>query len=223
MLRKVWWWVAALALVLIAPAANAGGFTISANGGFGIPLGDFSSSDSTGLDAKSGPAAGIDICYHASDIFAVGVDAGWNSNKHSNEGETVDYGGGITEEAKKDKYVNWHFGVHGKYMPPMEGKVHPYGLLGIGIFNVKEDYEYIYTDPTGTTTFTDESDNVEQPGSRVGGRIGAGATYMTSEQVGVGLEADYNYISLDKDKFEVSSLTYFTIRLVVSYMVPTGQ
>jgi len=226
MFRKGSWLVAALALLAVAPVANAaGGWTISLNGGLGIPTGDFKDS----LEAKSGPQFALDICYHLSDLFAVGVDGGMNQNKHGFEGDVEDLGGGATLTADKDKFIAWHAGVHGKYMIPMQGKVHPYGVLGVGIYNLKEDYEYTFNDGAGTiVTFTDEADeaagNFEQPGSRLGGRIGLGAMYQATGQVGVGIEADYNMITMDKDKFDVSSLQYLTVRAVVSYnLMAMGQ
>jgi len=60
-------------------------------------------------------------------------------------------------------------------------------MLGLGIYNVSEDYEYTYQDAVITQVFTDESDNVEQPGARFGGKLGAGATYMVSPTFGLGL------------------------------------
>jgi hypothetical protein len=219
------WWVAALALVLVAPVAHAaGGWTIGVTGGMGIPTGNFASDDSTtGLEAKSGPTVGLDISYRLTDMFDIGVDGGWTSNKHANEGKVEDLGAGETITAEKDRFVSFHFGAHVKAKLPMgESKVKPYGLLGLGIYNVEEDYEYVYDDGMGfQIVFTDETDGIEQPGARLGGRVGAGAMYQATKQIGVGLEADFNYITMDKDKFGLSSLQYATVRAVLSFGIST--
>lgn len=208
--------VAVLLGLAAAPVGTwAAGWGITAMGGLGLPTGDFG--DENKLDGQSGPQAGIDICYDINEMFAVGVDGSWNQNKHGVEGETFDFGGGITEEAKKDRFIAWQFGAHGKYMFPMSGPVKVHAKLGLGIYNLKEDYEYIYNDNGTITTFTDESDNAEQPGSRFGGKVGLGGVYMFNDMWGVGLEGDYNYASMDKDKFGVSSVTYIGVHALLTY------
>ena len=206
---------ATTALPLIASVAYAKGkCEFGLNGGVGIPTGDFGSSDTTsGLDAKTGPTIGAIFFYFVTDKVAIGVDGTWNKNKHAAEGTVENLGGGATLTANKDKFKGWHLGAHGKFMIPTEGKVSPYGLLGVGVYHLAEDYEYTLDDGAcGITKFTDEGDQVVQPGSRLGGRIGVGTMIDTSPQIGVALEGDYNLIKMDKDKFGVSSLKYITVR-----------
>lgn len=213
--------VVGLALVLSPASWAAGGWDVGLTGGIGVPTGDFKDKDK--LDGRTGPQAGMEICYHASETVAVGVDASWNRNKHGAEGEVEDLGGGTTLTANKDRFQTLQFGVHGKYLIPASGPIKPYGLLGVGIYSLKEDYEYTYDDGVTQTVFTDESDETdgsfEQPGSRVGFKIGLGATYMTSPTLGLGIGVDYNSISMDKDKFEVSTVPYISVRGKVTYHI----
>jgi opacity protein-like surface antigen len=212
-----------MTLVVGAPSpavAGPGGWDVSFVGGLGLPTGDFKDS----LDAKSGPQAGIDICYHLNEKFAAGVDASWNRNKHEGEGEVEDLGGGQTLTSNKDRYTAIQYGVHGKYMISSSGSIKPYVMLGLGFYNLKEDYEYTYDDGVNPpTVFTDEDDVsngfFEQPGSRFGYKFGLGATYMTSPKIGLGLSADYNSVSMDKDKFGVSSVPYISLRGRITYHI----
>jgi opacity protein-like surface antigen len=222
----------ALSLALIPVAAHAAGWEIGLNGGVGLPMGDFK--DENLLDAKSGPQGGIDICYHVNDKLAVGVDGSWNQNKHGAEGSVEDLGGGSTLTANKDKFKAIQYGVHGKYMFPMSGSFKPYAMVGVGFYDLKEDYEYTYYD-AGTmtsTVFTDESDvstgYFEQQGARFGFKFGVGGMYMTSPKIGIGVSADYNSISLDKAKFGTvspgdpeppSTAPYLSIRARISYHI----
>ncbi len=214
--------VAVAALLVVVPGAKAAGsWSIGATGGVTIPVGDFGKSDSTGLDAGTGPQAGIDICYHLNERVAIGVDAAWVQNKHGAEGSVEDFGGGQTLTANKDKFKILRVGAHAKFMVPMEGsRLGPYGVVGLGLYNFKEDYEYTLAGGGApTVVFTDESDNVEQPGSRFGGKVGIGTTIQANEKFGFHVQGDYNYIRLDKDKFGLSSVQYIGIQAGVHYNI----
>jgi len=104
-------------------------------------------------------------------------------------------------------------------MVPTSGPLDPYGLVGVGIYNLKEDYEYTYFDGSMETVFTDESDMVEQPGSKFGFRLGAGASYMVSPKIAVGVAADYNHVSIDKDKFGISTVPWLSFRGRITYHI----
>jgi opacity protein-like surface antigen len=222
MLRKSSVLVALLAVVLAAPVVHAaGGWTIGVNGGASIPSGDFKD-ETNGLDAKTGFLAGLEIGYMIKENICVGVDGAMVRNKHGAEGSVEDLGGGSTLTANKDKFNIMRFGAHGKYMFPMaESPVHPYVVVGGGIYNLKEDYEYTLYDPSGPTTivFTDESDNVDQPGSRPGFKGGLGATFKATDKVNIDVQGTYNFISLDKAKFGFSSVKYIGLQAGVSFNV----
>ena len=64
---------------------------------------------------------------------------------------------------------------------------------------------------------TDESLAIDQPGSRFGGKLGAGAPFKAAKMFDIDVAANYNYISLDKDKFGISSLSYFDVHAGVVF------
>ena len=203
--------IAALALLGWAATAPAGEYDLSFSGGFSVPTGDFKD-----IDAETGPQIGVDLHYHFSPAVALGVDLSWMRNKHAGEGETEDLGGGVLVTAEKDRYNTIHYGVHGKYFFSTAGSLDPWVVLGLGFYNLKNDYEYTVDDGVNPpVTFTDESDEAdglfEQPGSRFGYRLGAGVTYMTSPKMGIGLGFDYNSISIDEDEFGISSAPFYSI------------
>ena len=202
----------ALSMVLAASPVLAGTWMARLNGGASLPMGDFADKDIG--DAQTGYQFGGGVGYAIDDRFGVGIEADYGSNKHGAEGTTEDVGGGVTVTAKKDKFITFHVGVNGTVMMPTSGPVKPYGLIGLGLYNVKEDYEYVAS--TGEV-FTDENENADQPGSKFGGKIGAGATYMLNDRVGLGGEGAFNYVTMDKDKFETSSLQYVELRALVTF------
>ena len=224
MMRKSSLLMAVIALVLVVPVAHAAGWMIGVNGGMTIPTGDFGSDDpATGLDAKSGPQAGLDISYMVNDKIAIGVDGSWVQNKHADEGSVeTNPITGETLTADKDKFKFLRFGAHGKFMFSMAGSpVQPYAVVGAGVYNVKEDFKYTYFDPSTSTTivFTDENTSFEQPGTRPGGKVGLGASFKAAEKVNIDVQANYNFISMDKDKFGVSSLQYIGVQAGVSFNI----
>ena len=192
MLRKRTLLMAAIGLILAAPAVHAAGWTIGVNGGISKPTGDL------GTDLKLGPVAGIDIGMRVNEKFAVGAEGNWTQNTHKDVGVVEDLGGGDTYTLNEDKLVDMSGGVHGKFMFPMaEGsKIAPYAMAGVGLYHVKEDYKETLV--LGGTTFvnTDESDGVKGT-TRFGGKGGLGAVYKVNEKTGITLAAEYNVVTVD--------------------------
>jgi len=214
MKRSLTLFTVALVLTLSASLAHAAQWMVQANGGASIPTGDFA--DKNKNDAGTGALVGGAVSYLVNERFAVGVDGSWTRNKHGIEGTTEDLGGGLTVNYDKDRFQQWQVGAHGKYLMPVSGRIHPFGLVGVGFYNVKEVYEYKYSDGTSQT---DESDNVEQPGSRFGGKVGLGAMLDATPQVSVGVQGEYNFVSMDKDKFGLSSLQFIGVRGLVAFNI----
>ena len=203
------------ALLLVAPVANAAGnWTLGVNGGITKPTGDL------GKELKVGPAAGIDICMHVNDRFAVGAEGSWTQNTHKDVGRVEDLGGGDTYTLNEDKIVDIAGGVHGKYMLPVAGsKIAPYGLVGLGFYRLKEDYKE--TIVLGGTTFvnTDETDGAKAE-TRFGGKLGAGAVYQANEKVGIGFQAEYDIVTLDTTGAPAgtpSTFRFFGVRAGLTY------
>lgn len=220
MFRKSSLLIAALALVLIVPVVHAaGGWTIGVSGGVSKPTGD------AGKDQKIGPVAGIDICMHVNDRIAVGAEGNWVSNKHKDVGVTeTDPLTGDTYTLNEGTFSILSGGVHGKYMFPVgeESKVAPYGLVGLGVYKDKQNYKetVVLSGGGGTFVFTDETDGVKGS-ARLGGKVGAGAVYKATEQVGISLQAEYNIVSVDTKGSVGASSTFkfYGIRAGVNFHI----
>ncbi|HKQ59199.1 MAG TPA: outer membrane beta-barrel protein [Candidatus Eisenbacteria bacterium] len=212
MFRRSSWLLATLAVVLIAPVAHGAGWTIGVNGGITKPTGEF------GRDFGVGPLAGVDISVDLTDRFAVGVDGSWTRSKHADVGTTQDFGGGNTYTLNKDNLILMSGGVHGKYMFPVPGNVKPYALLGVGVYNVKEDFEETFVTGGVSTVVTDESIDLKAE-NRFGGKIGAGVMFHAAPMVAVGLQAEYNLVTLDQATAGESSFKFMGVRGVVNFHV----
>lgn len=212
--------IAVIALVLMVPVAHAaGGWTIGVSGVLGKATGD------DGKDEKIGPVAGIDVCMHVNDRIAVGVEGNWVSNKHKDVGVTVtDPGTGDTDTLNEDTFTILSGGVHGKYMFPVaeDSKVAPYGLVGLGLYNAKTNYQetVVIVSPPQTFVFTDETDGIKGT-TRLGGKVGAGAMNKATEVVGVTLQGEYNIVSVDTGGVSGASSTFkfYGIRVGVNFHI----
>ena len=210
--------VAVVAVLVVVPVAHAaGGWTIGVNGGVSKPTGDL------GKDLKVGPVAGIDICMHVNDQIAVGAEGSWTQSSHKDVGVVENIPGGGTYTLNEDKLKNISGGIHGKYMFPVgESKISPYGLLGLGMYNVKEDYKETLVIPGSPDQVnTDESDGVKAE-TRFGGKVAGGAVYKATEMVGISLQAEYNIVTVDTAGAPAgtpSTFKFFGVRAGLSYNV----
>jgi len=206
--------VAVLALALAQPlVAFAGSWQFQGRGGVSIPTGDFGDKDK--FDASAGYLVGGAVDYVMNERYAFGVDGGFLGNKHGAEGETEFIPGGGTFTTSKDNFTTWQIGAHGKVMMP-GSTITPYLLGGIGAYSTKEKWEGTGTDGLGGTYAESGEGKTD---TRLGGKIGVGAMYKVNEAFGIGVDADYNFISQDKDKVGVSSLQYIGIGAAVIFNV----
>lgn len=219
MSRKKLFWMAFLALVLVVPAAHAaspGSWVVSANGGLSLPTGDFGGDGVDQLDASTGYQFGGAVDYVLNEMFAVGVDGSWNSNKHGGEGDVIDLGGGDTYTLDEAKFSTWQIGAHGKYMIPSgAGPISPFLLAGVGVYNTKLKWEETFV--LSGVSFSDSGE--ETSDTRFGFKGGAGASFRANDQVSVGIEGDYNFISEDKDKVGVDNLQYIGVHAFVAWAI----
>ncbi len=210
--------VAAL-LAMAAPAAHgASAKTVmfNVNGGVSLPTGDFG--DANLFDAKTGFQVGGSVDYMVTEMIAIGVDGSYNRNKSGREGDVLDLGGGDTGKVDKDKFTTIQFGAHAKWMFPVQGgPIGPYALIGLGAYNGKEEFTETTTTIGGTPTTSSGEFKYD---TRFGGKLGLGAVYKATEQVGIGIEGDYNFISEDKAKTGgTSSLQYVGIHGGVTFHI----
>ena len=98
-------------------------------------------------------------------------------------------------------------GVHIKMMMPMQSSFSPYLVGGAGMMNFKAKIDS--TDPLVAG---------EVSKSGFAGRVGVGAGYKAGGQTSIGVEGDYNFLSLKKDDFGVSSAPSVGVKAVVTFM-----
>jgi opacity protein-like surface antigen len=217
MLRKSSLWLAAFCTLLAVPVAHAGSWTIGLNGGLCKPTGD------VGKDLKMGPAGGLEVGYQLNDKLTIGADGTWNRNKHKDVGVVEDLGGGDTYTLDKDNVNIINGGVHAKYMIPVgeASKISPFGLVGLGMYKVKEDYQETLV-LSGTTYVSTDESNGDSGDTRFGGKFGAGAVYKATEQVGISLQGEYNIVTLDTagaPPDTPSTFKFFGIRAGLNYHI----
>lgn len=206
MLRKTGLLVAVLAVMAVAPQAQAakGEFLIGLNAGTGIPMSDYKDA------AKLGFMGGAGFDYMATENFAIGADGSFTSNSGSDDYEAfLTTGAGTPVTAK---FTLLQGGAHARYMFPMasESSIAPYLLGGAGIYNFKEKQE-------STNTLYNGDASV----SKFGLRGGLGLMYKTSEKVGIGLEGAFHWINT-KDDATGAPATQF-IGLQAAVMIGMGN
>lgn len=185
----------AVLMAALPTMSAADGFAVTALGGGFIPLGNFGD-ENIETASKTGYQFGGSVEYQWKQ-FAAGVDGSYNKGTGVFEGDQIS-----TEHVDKAEMKLTQFGVHGKYLIPVTSAVHPYVLLGLGMYQAKY-HEDLTDDITGPDSF--EIDN----GSHFGGKLGVGANWELSPMWGIGAEANYNASTSDKDKgFGFSSLNY---------------
>jgi len=185
----------ALLMAALPTLSAADGFAVTGSGGAFIPLGDFAD-ENVETASKVGYQFGGSVEYQWK-AFAAGVDGSWNKGTGVFQGDQIS-----TEHVDKAEMTLTQLGVHGKYLIPVTSAVHPYVLLGLGMYQAKYNDEDTDSS-TGPSSF--DTDN----GSNFGGKLGVGANWDLSPMWGIGAEANYNVSSSDKNKgFFLSSLQY---------------
>lgn len=182
----------AIALLSLAPVAHAiGDWTVGVTGGVTKATGDF------GKDLKVGPLAGVEVCLNVTDRIAIGAEGSWTRNEHKDVGRVEDLGFGDTYTLNEARIRDISGGVHARFsLPTGTGMVSPYGLLGAGFYSIQQDYKETYVLGGMTTVNTDESDGVKGE-TRFGGKLGAGVMLRATGNVGVGVQGEYNIVTLD--------------------------
>lgn len=172
--------VAVAALVFATAAtASAAGVTVGVNAGIQSYTGD------AGEGWKSGVTFGATGDYMLNEQWSVGVNLGFTSSKHDDDGVEAStlypgLSGTISDELKVTQY-----GAHVRWFLPVKGTpVHPYAVAGLGMYGVKAEFSAgSYSEDASDTKF--------------GERLGAGATWMLNPMVGINAEADYHMVQTE--------------------------
>jgi len=215
-------------LLCTASSALAGEWMFQVNAGGTFPNGDLGSTTPPGLGVRHGPQAGFEVSYRLKPRLVLGVDGSWAVSENDIDGLNQPLSADTILVYNRDRTKIGRLGAHAQFLFPGNGRAFvPYGVVGLGLYNMKRDYEHLLNVlfppnpvPVTVATFTDESDNYQQPGSRMGGRIGLGALIDIAE-TSIDLRADYHMISMDKDKTGISSARYVGLQVGIVYRLRT--
>lgn len=219
-MRKLSMWLLGSALLMAAAptVGSANGVSVTAFGGAIVPTGTFG--DETKIGAKVGYQVGGSLDYMVAKQFAIGVGGSFNKDKGQRDGATLDLGGGDTEVFGKAEFTTVQADVHGKYLIPVQGPLHPYAVLGLGLYRTAYKEEGTDTFSGVATPFSDEI----KGGKQLGGKLGVGANWALTSSWAVNAEAAYHVASEDKDKaFQASSFQYVGLTAGLTWMIPAGS
>jgi opacity protein-like surface antigen len=198
----------ALLMAALPKVSGADGFAVSGFGGAFIPLGNLGNQDLE-TASKTGYQFGGSVEYQWKH-FAAGLDGSYNKGTGVFEGDQIG-----SEHVDKAEMKITQFGAHGKYLIPVTSPVHPYVLLGLGMYQAKY-HEAVTDTSTGPDSF--DIDN----GSHFGVKLGVGANWEFNPMWGVEAEANYNSSSSDKNKgFFFSSLNYMGLTAGITWKMPS--
>jgi opacity protein-like surface antigen len=186
--------VACLALLL--PSTALCSWQVDANVGAGIPTGTF------GDFFKSGLLVGGSVGY-VSAPFEFGVDASYLKNDPSDSYQSELDALGAEGDAKFLQY-----GVHARWMS-QQGMLSPYLGAGVGMYNLKDQYQ------EGGTS-------VDVEDTQVGVHGNAGLNYWAGRSWGLGLDASYHVAFTDESLFAYDKASFFSIAAGLRFRFTPG-
>jgi len=205
MFRKMSLLVAALALMVLVPQAQAarGDWKISLLGGIAVPIGDFSQKIlEGGLGARMGFTAGPSIDYMVTDQVAVGVDGYYARNGMNTEERDLLRSIDPTFDLK---FTQFGGAAHVKYFFPLEeSPMDVYVVGGAGFTNFK-------VEATALGFSGSESEN------KFSGFGGVGLGFQVGNAVSIGVQSDINYVSLTG-----GSAPSFGVKAGLMFAIPAG-
>ena len=204
--------VAVFALALAPAAARAARISASFYPGVTIPVGDFAD-DSLG-NAETGFQLGVALDALLTERLSAGVEVSWTANNTGLEGETIDQGGGFYIRADQDQYETKQFGARARYFL-MTGNFRPFALGGLGLYDMSHHFEYALGGPVPTQEVKQSGSNGF--GSNFGWKAGLGFEGAVSPSVLLGLDAEYNSISVDEGDLGTSTASFWAIRASIGH------
>lgn len=201
------------ASLVAASTARATEITGTFYPGVTIPLGDFAA-DSLG-GAQTGFQFGVALDAMFTKSLSAGVEFDWGVNNNILEGEKINQGGGFYTRYETNQYEIRQYGVRGRYFLPTNSHFHPFGLVGIGAYDINGKYEVAFGGPVPTAEVKQKGKT--DFGTRFGWRLGLGFEHEASPQIRLGLSAEYNNVSMDQAKYSSSSAAFWGIRASIGH------
>ena len=191
----------ALLVVLLAPAALAGAYSIGVSGGLGAPLSDFKDAFNSGWNG-----AGM-ADYELAPMWGIGADLGYHTWKASDAVIKAALLAAPPGTTLDDKLSAFQYGLHGTATPPMLGPIHPFAQVGAAMYSLKDKSESNYA-PLATETSK----------SLFGWNAGAGVNFTMMPTLSLGLDGIYHNINSKKDFG--SNATWFSVNGKLTFHIP---
>src|SRR5689334_17334992 len=182
----------ALLVVVAAPAALAGAYSVGVGGGLGAPMSDFKDAFNSGWNG-SGMAD-----YEITPMFGAGVDLGYHQWKASDAQVAVLLTGAPAGTTADDKLTAFQYSIHFTATPPMVGPIHPYGQIGAAMYSLKDKIESNDATIAGETTK-----------SLFGWNAGAGVNFTMMPTLSFGIDGHFHDVN-SKTDFG-SNATWFAV------------
>jgi len=175
------------AVFATAPAANApkvaasdlirqGTASVTVSAGSSLPLQDYRNV------ASGGTTAQLSGNYHMTRRIDLSVDVAFARNDGADNGTSENVPGFGTFTADQSWAASW-VGAHAAWRMLVRGL--PYVRLGTGVYHLKYRLDALNPDPTSL-----QGGDAEQ--TRMGGNVGAGASFRLTSGTRLGLEAVYH-------------------------------
>ena len=180
------------ALVLAVPAQSSAVWLLEGNAGVGLPQGDFGDFWASGL------LIGASVGY-LSAPFEIGADVNFLSNDPSDDYQEILDTADATDEFKFTQY-----GVHARWMPPMEDKLSPYLGVGVAAYQLKENYE----DSFGTEDVSSTS---------LGVNLKGGTNFWLGPKFGIGADVTYHMVWPDEEEVGHDNASFIGLQAGLRY------
>ena len=180
------------AVLLATPAPSSATWLLEANAGVGIPQGDFGDFWGSGL------LVGGSVGY-LSAPFEIGADINFLSNDPSDDYQGVLDAIGAEEEVSFTQY-----GVHARWMPPMQGSLSPYLGVGVAAYNIKDKW-----DEPG---FSEEISSTS-----LGVNLKGGTNFWLGPSFGLGADVTYHLVWPDEEELGHDNASFIGLQAGLRY------
>lgn len=178
--------------VLAAPTTASATWLLEANAGVGMPQGDFG--DFWGSGLLIGGSVG-----YLSAPFEIGADVNFLSNDPSD-----DYQSDLDVLGAEEEISFVQYGVHARWMPPMQGSLSPYLGVGLAAYNIKDDLEGPGVSEEISTT-------------SLGVNVKGGANFWLGPAFGLGADVTYHAVWPDEEELGHDNASFIGLQAGLRY------